>query len=74
MTRERYKQLQLAALENLKYDVEARQNDPHTTAQERDVLENQYQVILQKESEWDRGEFWTADKERDYQNNYKQVN
>ncbi len=71
MTREQYQQMQMEALENLKSDVAAHRNNPLLLAPMRDTLEQQYEMICKKQAEWEHGGFWTPDREKNFQEVYK---
>lgn len=73
MTREQFKNMQMAALENLKNDVENCRKNPTVSNIMRDELESQYQAILQKQAEWERGGFWSPDTEKKYMEKYKET-
>ena len=63
----------MTALANLKMDIETKQNTPGVPAEVRDALENQYQAVCQKQAEWESGNFWTPEKEKNYLSSYKQL-
>ncbi len=71
MTREQFKNMQMAALENLKNDVEAYRKNPAVSNAMRDEMESQYQAISQKQAEWERGGFWSPENEKKYMDKYK---
>ena len=73
MTREQFKQNQMAALNQLRLDVEAYQRDPKLKANMRSELEQGYQAILQKQAQWERGEFWTEENEKKYRETYQKL-
>jgi hypothetical protein len=73
MTREQFKNMQMAALENLKSDVESYRKNPAVSNAMRDEMESQYQSILQKQAEWERGGFWSPENEKKYTDRYKEV-
>lgn len=73
MTREQFKQSQMAALNQLRLDVEAYQRDPKLKANMRSELEQGYQAILQKQAQWERGEFWTEENEKKYRETYQKL-
>jgi hypothetical protein len=66
MTRDRFKEMRLAALESLRTDVEMYRKDQALSGFVKDELERNYQAILQKQAEWERGGFWTAENEMRY--------
>lgn len=74
MTRDRFKDMQVAALESLKSKVEVHRKNPHLQPFLRDALENKYQALLQKQAEWERGGFWTDENEKRYMEIYKRLN
>jgi hypothetical protein len=73
MTREQFKNMQMAALENLKNDVESYRKNPSVSSAMRDEMEGQYQAIMQKQVEWERGGFWTPENEKKYTDRYNSV-
>ena len=73
MTREQYRQMQMEALENLKADVTAHRNNPLLLATMRQALEQQYEAICRKQAEWEKGVFWTPEKEKNYLEAYKDM-
>jgi hypothetical protein len=73
MSREQFKNMQMAALESLKNDVEACRKNPGASNAMRDDMESQYRAILQKQAEWERGGFWSPENEKKYAEKYKEV-
>ncbi len=74
MTRERFKEIRMAALESLKADVESYRRNPLLKPVLRDELERRYQAILQKQAEWERGGFWSEENEKKFIEVYKRLN
>jgi hypothetical protein len=66
MTRDRFKEMKMTALENLRSDVELYRKDQALQGFVRDELEQKYQTILQMQAEWERGGFWTEENEKRY--------
>ncbi len=66
MTRDRFKEMRLEALESLRSDVELYRKDQALSGIIRDELERKYQAILQKQAEWERAGFWTDENEMRY--------
>jgi hypothetical protein len=66
MTRDRFKEIRLAALESLRSDVELYRKDQALSGFVRNELEQKYQAILQKKAEWERQGFWTEENEMRY--------
>jgi hypothetical protein len=66
MTRDRFKEIRLAALESLRSDVELYRKDQALSGFVRNELEQKYQAILQKQAEWERRGFWTEENEMRY--------
>lgn len=66
MTRERFKEMRLKALEGLRSDVELYRKDQALSGFVKDDLERKYQAILQKQAEWERAGFWTDENEMRY--------
>ncbi len=73
MTREQFKQNQMAALNQLRMDVEFFQQNAKLNADSRNEMEQGYQAILQKQAQWERGGFWDEENERKYREIYKKV-
>lgn len=66
MTRDRFKEMRLTALESLRSDVEMYRKDQALSGFVRNELEQKYQAILQKQAEWERAGFWTDENELRY--------
>lgn len=66
MTRDRFKEMRLEALESLRSDVELYRKDQALSGFLRDEMERKYQAILQKQAEWERAGFWTDENEIRY--------
>lgn len=66
MTRDRFKEMRLTALESLRSDMELYRKDQALSGFVRDELEQKYQAILQKQAEWERAGFWTDENEMRY--------
>ena len=66
MTRDRFKEMKMTALESLRSDVELYRKDQALQGFVRDALEQKYQTILQMQAEWERGGFWTEENEKRY--------
>lgn len=66
MTRDRFKEMRLEALESLRSDVELYRKDQALSGIIRDELERKYRAILQKQAEWERAGFWTDENEMRY--------
>lgn len=71
MTRDRFKEMKMTALESLRSDVELYRKDQALQGFIRDELEQKYQTILQMQAEWERGGFWTEENEKRYKEMYK---
>lgn len=74
MTRDRFKEMRLAALESLRSDVELYRKDLALKGFVRDELERKYQAILLKKAEWERSGFWTEENEMRYKEMFKGLN
>lgn len=66
MTRDRFREMRLAALESLRSDVEMYRKDQALSGFVRNELEQKYQAILKKQAEWERAGFWTDENEMRY--------
>ena len=73
MTREQYQQMQMEALEGLKSELIAHRNNAMLLAPMRESLEQQYEMIRKKQTEWEQGGFWTPDREKDFLEKYKEM-
>ena len=73
MTREQFKQNQMAALNQLRMDVEFFQQNAKLNADSRNEMEQGYQAILQKQAQWERGDFWDEENERKYREVYQKL-
>ncbi len=71
MTRDRFKEMRLAALESLRSDVELYRKDLALKGFVRDELERKYQAILLKKAEWEKCGFWTEENEMRYKEMFK---
>lgn len=74
MTRDRFREMQMANLESLKSQVEKHRKNPRIESYVRDELEKRYQAILQTQAEWERGGFWTEENEKRFKEYYKRLN
>ena len=73
MTRERFMALQMAALHSLRADMEEHRKNPMVLSDMRDELERQYRAVLQKQSQWEQGGFWTEENEKKYREVYSNM-
>ncbi len=71
MTREHFFEMQMAALQALRADMEEHMKNPTVLNSMRDAMENKYKDILDRQTAWQNGGFWTVENERKYEERYK---
>ncbi len=71
MTRERFFELQMAAVQALKADMEEHMKNPVVLGSMRDDMEHKYRAIMKLQADWEGGGFWTMENEKKYAEKYK---
>ena len=73
MTKERFFELQMAALQALRADMEEHMKNPTVLNSMRDGIEHKYKAILDRQAAWESGSFWTVENEKKYNEHYKEM-
>ena len=73
MTRERFYEMQMAAIQALKADMEEHMKNPMVLNNMREQISNQYNVLCNLQTAWENGSFWTPENERKYAESYASI-